>query len=234
MASRLAFLPRTLRSLQRSLSSAPTVAGAVRSSCLLSSPTPSSLLRTNPVACIVTSRRFLQNETSPPKAATQAFEDGEWTTIFRYPHIRLIQLLCRFKIYQCVATLVVAPPLLFSEYLHWMPSYANAMLLSVTMSATIVLFLTGYLSERVVGMMYVNKDCTKLRVARMNFWGRRQDHVYDVSDIAHLSDTGQIRSSWYIQLHRYSAPNDPFFVSLKHGGIVDKELFTKVFGREVA
>lgn len=176
----------------------------------------------------------MQGETSPPKAETQHFEDGEWTTIFCYPHIRLIQLLCRFKIYQCVATLVVAPPLLFSEYLHWMPSYANAMLLSVTMSATIVLFLTGYLSERVVGMMYVNKDCTKLRVARMNFWGRRQDHVYDVKDIAHLSDTGQIRSSWYIQLHRYSAPNDPFFVSLKHGGIVDDELFAKVFGREVA
>ncbi|KAH7948681.1 hypothetical protein HPB49_000733 [Dermacentor silvarum] len=234
MASRLAFLPRTLRALRRSLSSAPTGVGAVRFSCVLSSPTQSSLLRTNSVACIVSSRRFLHGETTSPKKATQDFEDGEWTTIFRYPHIRFLQMLCRIKIYQCVITLVVAPPLLFSEYIHWMPSYANGLLLSLTVSATVVLFLTGYLSERIVGMMYVNKDCSKLRVARLNFWGRRQDHVYDTSDIAHLADTGQVWSSWYVHLHRYSAPNDPFVVSLKHGGIVDKELFAKVFGRDVA
>uniref|UniRef100_A0A131Z5X0 Transmembrane protein 186 n=1 Tax=Rhipicephalus appendiculatus TaxID=34631 RepID=A0A131Z5X0_RHIAP len=234
MASRLALLPRTLRrSLQRTLSSASPVTGSVRFSCVLSTPAPPSLLRTNAVACVVSHRRFLKSETSE-KVAQQDYDESEWTTIFRYPYIRFVQLLCRFKIYQCLATFAVAPPLLLSEYMQWTPTNANAALLSLMASATVVLFLTGIVSERIVGIMYVNKDCTKLRVARLNFWGRRQDHVYDVKDVAHFADSGQAWGSWYVELHRFSAPNDPLIVSLKQGGIVDKELFTKVFGHDVA
>lgn len=236
MASRFTLLPRTLRrALQRPLSSAFPVAGTVRFSCVLSTPSPvlPSLLRTNAVASTFSSRRFLKSETSQ-KAAQQDFDESEWTTIFRYPHIRFVQMLCRFKIYQCFATFAVTPPLLFSEYAQWMPSYANSALLSLMASATVVLFLTGFVSERIVGMMYVNKDCTKLRVGRLNFWGRRQDHVYDVKDVAHFADSGQTWGSWYVELHRFSSPNDPLIVSLKHGGIVDKELFSKVFGQDVA
>uniref|UniRef100_L7M1V9 Transmembrane protein 186 n=1 Tax=Rhipicephalus pulchellus TaxID=72859 RepID=L7M1V9_RHIPC len=234
MASRLALLPRTLRrALQRPLSSASPVGGAVRFSCVLSTPATPPLLRTNAVACVVSHRRFLKSET-PGKAAQQDFDESEWTTIFRYPHIRFVQMLCRFKIYQCFATFVVTPPLMFSEYAQWMPTYANAAFLSVMVSSAVVLFLTGFVSERIVGMMYVNKDCTKLRVARLNFWGRRQDHVYDVKDVAHFADAGQAWGSWYVELHRFSAPNDPLIVSLKQGGIVNKELFTKVFGHDVA
>lgn len=240
MASRLAFsLPRTLRgALRRPLSSASPIVATARFSCVLSTPpAPLSSHRTNAVPCVVSSRRFLQSETSQKESkpsSPEDFEEGEWITIFRYPYIRLVQVFCRVKIYQCFAAFVVIPPLFLSEYMQWTPSHANGFLVSVMASATIVLFLTGFLCERVVGMMYVNKDCTKLRVARLNFWGRRQDHVYAVSDVAHFADVGQKWGAWYVQLHRYSSPRDPLVVSLKHGGIVDKELFSKVFGHDVA
>ncbi|XP_077491473.1 transmembrane protein 186 [Amblyomma americanum] len=236
MAHRLpSLLPLTVRALRRSLGTAPALTGAPRFLCLLH--TPRSLLRPNTVACSALSRRFIEDEAAHKAAAPRKLDqsDGEeWTTIFHYPHIKALRMLCRVKIYQCVLTFAVAPPLLVADYMEWTSRSMNVMLLSVTLSASIVLFLTGYLAERVIGIMYVNKDCTKLRVAHLTFWGSREDHVYDTSDVVEFADSGQVWGSWYLQLHRYSAPNDPLLVSLKHGGIVDRERFEKVFGRDLA
>uniref|UniRef100_A0A1E1X8C7 Transmembrane protein 186 n=1 Tax=Amblyomma aureolatum TaxID=187763 RepID=A0A1E1X8C7_9ACAR len=241
MASRLpSLLPLTMRALRRSHGTAPALTGATRISCVL--PTARSLLRPNAVACTALTRRFTENgagrkvvTAAKPGQSEAASDDGEeWTTIFRYPHIKALRMLCRVKIYQSIITLAIAPPLLFAEYMEWTPRPMNAMLLSLTFSATIVLFVTGFIAQRVIGIMYVNKDCTKLRVGHLTFWGSRQDHVYDTADVAQFADTGQMWGSWYVQLHRYSAPNDPLLVSLKHGGIVDRERFEKVFGRDVA
>uniref|UniRef100_G3MTQ3 Transmembrane protein 186 n=1 Tax=Amblyomma maculatum TaxID=34609 RepID=G3MTQ3_AMBMU len=241
MASRLpSLLPLTVRVLRRSLGTAPALTGATRLSCIL--PTPRSLLRPNAAACTVLSRRFNKNDTThkatttlKPEQSEPPTDDGEeWITIFHYPHIKALRMLCRVKIYQSIITLAVAPPLLLAEYMQWTPTNMNVMLLSVTVSATIVLFLTGYLAERVIGIMYVNKEGTKLRVGHLTFWGGRQDHVYDTADVAQFADSGQAWGSWYVQLYRYSSPNDPLLVSLKHGGIKDKERFEKVFGRDVA
>lgn len=242
MASRLpSLLPLVVRTLRRSLDIAPALTGATRFSCVLLKP--QSLLRPNAVACTALSRRFIENDAALKAATAQkpeqqeaASDDGEeWTTIFHYPHIKALRMLCRVKIYQSMFTLVIVPPLLLADYMEWIPKIMNAtMLVSVTLSASIVLFMTGYVAERIIGIMYVNKDCTKLRVGHLTFWGNRQDHVYDTSDVAQFADMGQAWGSWYVQLHRYSAPQDPLAVSLKHGGIVDRERFEKVFGRDVS
>lgn len=168
------------------------------------------------------------------KLAAETADDSEWKTIFHYPHIKGLRMLCRVKVYQSVGTLLVCPPLFLAELMGWMSPVATHALVALTLSASVVLLTVGYLSERVVGIMYVNKDCSRLRVAHMTFWGNREDHVYHTSDVASFSDTGQAWGTWFLKLHRYSSPNDPLFVSLKHGGIVDRELFEKVFGRDLS
>lgn len=165
---------------------------------------------------------------------SETADDSEWKTIFHYPHIKGLRMLCRVKVYQSVGTLVVCPPLFLAEFMGWMSPVATHALVALTLSASVVLLTVGYLSERVVGIMYVNKDCSRLRVAHMTFWGNREDHVFHTSDVASFSDTGQAWGTWFLKLHRYSSPNDPLFVSLKHGGIVDREMFEKVFGRDLS
>ncbi|KAL3178783.1 hypothetical protein MRX96_009459 [Rhipicephalus microplus] len=211
MASRLALLPRMVRqALRRPLNSASPVAGVVRFSCVRSTPAP-SLLRTNAAACAVSHRRFLKSEASA-KEAQEEFDESEWTTIFRYPHIRFIQMLCRFKIYQCFATFVVTPPLMLSEYAQWLPTHANATLLSLMVSSAVVLFLTGMISERIVGMM------TTRTTSRTSPTSRTP-----------ARPGGRGTSSCTALAPRTT----PLILTLKQGGIVDKELFTKVFGHDI-
>lgn len=243
MATRLPSLAFSLRALKRSVGPALKSAGTTRFLCTLQG-TRSPLLKNVAVSGPAQFQRHSQVDAARKVAAAAAkaqekldhktADDSEWKTIFHYPHIKSLRMLCRFKVYQSVSTLLICPPLVFAEFMGWMSPVASHALVTLTLSATIVLLTVGYLSERVVGIMYVNKDCSRLRVAHMTFWGNRQDHVFHTSDVANFSDTGQAWGGWFIKLHRYSSPNDPLFVSLRHGGIVDKELFEKVFGQDLS
>lgn len=232
----------SLRSLKRSIGPAAKSAGATRFLCTLQgtrSPLLNSAVVSGPTRfqrqCQVdAARKVAAAAAKPQEKLSQTADDSEWKTIFHYPYIKGLRMLCRFKVYQSVGTLLGCPPIFFAEFMGWMSSVASHSLVALTLSASIVLLTVGYLSERVVGIMYVNKDCSRLRVAHMTFWGNRQDHVFHTSDVANFSDSGQSWGSWFIKLHRYSSPNDPLFVSLKHGGIVDRELFEKVFGQDLS
>lgn len=242
METRLPSLALSLRALRRSIGPAVKSAGPTRFLCTLQG-TRSPLLNNAVVFGPARFQRHCQVDAARKVAAAaakaeeklnQTVDDSEWKTIFHYPYIKGLRMLCRFKVYQSVGTLLVCPPLFLAEFMGWMSPVASHALVALTLSASIVLLTTGYLSERVVGIMYVNKDCSQLRVAHMTFWGNRQDHVFQTSDVANFSDSGQAWGSWFIRLHRYSSPNDPLFVSLKHGGIVDRELFEKVFGQDLS
>ncbi|CAN8029951.1 unnamed protein product [Ixodes persulcatus] len=159
--------------------------------------------------------------------------DQKWTTIFHYPHIKSIRMLIRVKVYQTIGTLVVSPVLVAAEYMNWLNTDFSQAAVVLSFTASFVLLAMGYLAERVVGVMYVNEDRSLLRVGHMDFWGNRHDHVFRTKDVAEFADSGQHWSALYITLRRYSAPNDPLYLSLKHGGIVEDKLFREVFGNEV-
>lgn len=159
--------------------------------------------------------------------------DQKWTTIFHYPYIKAVRMLIRVKLYQAVGTLVISPAMIVAEQMDWLNTDFSRYAMALTISATVVLVAVGYLAERVVGIMYVNEDRSLLRVGHMDFWGNRHDHVFRTKDVAEFADIGEHWDSLYITLRRYSAPNDPLYLSLKHGGIVEDKLFREVFGNEL-
>lgn len=178
------------------------------------------------------SRRY---ESSTTGSIVDSKEKEEWTAIFQYPHIKTLRLFFRIKVYQTVGTLVITPAVVFAQKMQWIDIASDiaepAFVLSV--SASVVLLAVGYVAERIVGMMYVNADRSLLRVGHMNFWGSRHDHVFRTKDVAEFADIGEQWNNLYVKLHRYSAPNDPLYVSLKHGGIMDEKLFRDVFGNDL-
>ncbi|CAN8002198.1 unnamed protein product [Ixodes hexagonus] len=158
--------------------------------------------------------------------------DQKWTTIFHYPHIKAIRMLIRVKVYQTVGTLIICPALVVAEHMNWLNTEFSEPACVLTLTASVVLLALGYLAERAVGIMYVNEDRSLLRVGHMDFWGNRHDHVFRTKDVAEFADTGERWNSLYITMRRYSAPNDPLYLSLRHGGIVEEKLFREVFGSE--
>lgn len=126
----------------------------------------------------------------------------------------------------------MGPTFLLFEYFGLVES---RLALSVFCSSAVacgVMLVIGSLAERVVGILYLNEDRTKLRVAHLTFFGQRADELLNTQDVANFSDVGEKWDDIFIKVHRYNRPKDPFFLSLRHGGIVERELFQQVFGHD--
>lgn len=51
----------------------------------------------------------------------------------------------------------------------------------------------GVNAQRAVGILYINENKDKVRVAQLTFFGHRVDSMYDLNDIMHVADTGEFR-----------------------------------------
>lgn len=85
--------------------------------------------------------------------------------------------------------------------------------------------LIGY---NVVGFIYYNEKTDEVKLAYVNYWGKRKDAIIKGEDIIPISSSPPSRSNWdlFVSLRRYST-DESWKLALKHGQILDKKLFSQ-------
>ncbi|XP_064478942.1 transmembrane protein 186-like [Ornithodoros turicata] len=166
------------------------------------------------------------------KRRQELIEKEQWTIIFKYPHIHRVSFFCRLKVYQTCFTLLMGPTFLLTEYFKLVETELSTAVLCSSLLACLVMLVIGNFAERIVGILYLNEDRSKIRVAHLTFFGHRTDEILNTQDVAHFSDIGEKWDDILVKVHRHNRPEHPFFLSLRHGGIVDRELFEQVFGQD--
>ncbi|XP_043241678.1 transmembrane protein 186-like [Amphibalanus amphitrite] len=135
-----------------------------------------------------------------------------------------VRLICRLKIYQTGLTLAAVPVMVLLQDLD-----AAAKVGAVGLFAAGMLYIMGEFFRRFVGLLYLHRDGTQLKIAHLTFWGGRRDIVIPVEDIVPFSELKDSPTDVYFKLRRYSSP-ETFYVSLRYGGISSMESLEAVFG----
>ncbi|XP_068145685.1 transmembrane protein 186 [Drosophila tropicalis] len=171
-----------------------------------------------------------QNGQSSELNASAAF--SEWRPIYRLPLIRLVAAFNRLKIYQAVVTMAGTPLAFALSQAGQVSSDALGICGAIGVSGLITLTLGSYVATNLVGFIYINDQKDQLKLAYVDFWGRRQEIVLHPDDLLTNweQETENKRFSFYQPISLRSNPKIRYKLLYRFGVVTDPELFEGLFG----
>lgn len=104
---------------------------------------------------------------------------------------------------------------------------------SAGISGTITLSLVSYAFRNTVGFIYTNdKRPDMVKIAYMDFWGRRIDSEMNIDDVVPFSELPKALLDSYVTTLRFHHDHPKLKLIYKFGGVNDMNEFAKVFGIE--
>ncbi|CAM6123509.1 unnamed protein product [Calypogeia fissa] len=176
-----------------------------------------------------------EDEVKEVREEKKAVADGK-LVLYRAKWIRPIRLLVRLKVLQLGGVMALAIPL--AEY-----SQQGSLSLGTTLAVGAVVGGAGaasaalwYYSRRLIGeMSLLLPDLRIVKISVLDFWGNREDLLYEISDIVPplkgLTNEELERAANKIVIPLDVIGDRQFFLSLRHGYLVHKDiLFTILNG----
>jgi len=152
--------------------------------------------------------------------------------VFISPHIKHIRAACRLKLYQTGFILILMPisvKLLAEEQI--LPQQV-ALTAGFCVGSLAVLGFVGEIFRKVVGILYLSEDKTKVIVSHNTFFGRRKDITLDVENIIPISDSAETVEDLVWKLQTYSGDPKYFFICTRYGGILSRKGFWEIVGED--
>ena len=156
-------------------------------------------------------------------------EAESFKTFYRFPHITYARLLSRMKIYQTGFTVIGLPALATAQSLGYAQGNSLPLATGVTLFAGVMLYVMSHYFRRLIGLMAVNEIRDTVKVSHLTFWGKRNDLFVPVKEIVPISDMADKPEDIYVKFCRYGT-NEYLYYSVRHGLILDKEIFEDVLG----
>ncbi len=163
---------------------------------------------------------------------TEEFKEvKEWHPIYWFPFIGHARTFCRLKLLQTMISCTIVPTTYLLYGLGLVSIETCNYYTIVSIFAMVMMYVFGNLFRRLVGRAYISDDESLVRLSRLTFFGNRVDEDIEVKDIVPLKMSNLNLKDWYCRIERFST-NEVFFMSLKFGGILNKQGFEKVFGED--
>jgi len=208
----------TLVSKESSLTRVPRVcAGNVRHLSTLTKK--SGINSVSATYSSMISRLFSKTQTklcAPSATKTAVVDDASvlWENLLRFDYIPVVVFLNRLKIAQTVLTFMLLPTVAHMCFIaQTEPVETFYLVTAMTALAAVMLLVITRISQRIVMLLYVNPERTRLRVSHLSFWGFRRETYYDLSEFQPVSLTKDDWNEMYVRLrlpergyHLYIAP----------------------------
>ncbi|XP_044758943.1 transmembrane protein 186 [Coccinella septempunctata] len=153
-----------------------------------------------------------------------------YTTVYKFPWIRHMSVFSRLKIYHAAGVIISVP---VSFVLASQGIVDAALPLATTYIGLGTGAFLGSLSvvtNRYIGFIYFNGTKETVKVAYVDFWGKRREQEIPLRDIMPFSEASvnYIGQYFYKPLQRYSG-GKTLKVNLNYGTVIDQEKFQKIF-----
>lgn len=166
--------------------------------------------------------------------------DENFRLVFRFPFIPIITLACRLKIYMTGATCFLTPGVIYMTLNFGIDHQHMYNFIGFCGFSIGTLVLLGEFFRRCVGIVYINSTNSKVKLAHVTFWGKRNDITVPLRDIIPLSETSERVGMlfWKISFYPDSLASNiskrsELIISTRYGGVKDREAFTRIFGEEI-
>lgn len=97
-------------------------------------------------------------------------------------------------------------------------------------TGTVALSLVNYFTQNFIGLAYVNANEPELiRLAYVDFWGRRKNVDVRIDDISPTSEQAKIPLDFWVPIKMLTTKS-AYKLMHRHGQILDADRFTYIFG----
>ncbi|EDV98068.1 transmembrane protein 186 [Drosophila grimshawi] len=158
----------------------------------------------------------------------------EWRPIYKLPLIRLIAAFNRLKVYQAIVT-VAGTPLAFAlQQAGQVSEDALGIYAAIGVSGLVTLSLGSYVARNIIGFIYINDHQDQLRLAYVDFWGRRKEQLVDIEDLLPDWEPHSTRrlGGFYQPICLRNDDKLRFKLLHRFGVITDPLLFEGLFGQQ--
>ncbi|KAH8348991.1 hypothetical protein KR084_013076, partial [Drosophila pseudotakahashii] len=155
----------------------------------------------------------------------------EWRTVYSLPAIRIVAAFSRLKVYQAAITAAGTPIVFALGSAGQLSTDALAIYGTVGISGLVTLTLASYAASNLVGFVYVNEQQDLIKLAYVDFWGRRQEALLDTDDLLPIWEQGSpSRLKFVSPICLRSDPKKRFKILNRFGHVSDPQLFEGLFG----
>eukprot|EP00099_Drosophila_melanogaster_P019532 NP_610846.2 uncharacterized protein Dmel_CG4627 [Drosophila melanogaster] len=176
-------------------------------------------------------RRRFATEAAGKRTETEKSAFTEWRTVYSMPGIRLVAALSRLKVYQAVITAAGTPIVFALGSAGQLSTDALAIYAAIGVTGLITLTLASYASSNLVGFIYVNEEQDLLKLAYVDFWGRRQETLIETEDLLPSWEQGSpSRLRFVSPICLRSDSKRRYKLLNRFGHVSDRQLFEGLFG----
>lgn len=182
-----------------------------------------------PVLSSLLKVRYLSQEVEK----TTTPRNTEWEILYKFHTIKYIRLISRFKVYQIFLMTGLCYPL----YLQYAEGAISGGLfysaLGGCIGTSVVFIVFSYFATKVIGQLAVNKQLSKVRVSRLNFYGSRCEDFISREAIIPWSDvsTPEDLSKMFQRLDVEKESKERVYLyTLKYGRVSDTTKFEQILG----
>jgi len=155
----------------------------------------------------------------------------EWRTVYSLPAIRIVAAFSRLKVYQAALTAAGTPIVFALGSAGQLSTDALAIYGAVGISGLVTLTLASYAASNLVGFVYVNEQQDLVKLAYVDFWGRRQETLLDVEDLLPSWEQGRpSRLRFVSPICLRSDSKKRYNLLNRIGHVSDPQLFEGLFG----
>ncbi|XP_056638088.1 transmembrane protein 186 [Diorhabda sublineata] len=155
-------------------------------------------------------------------------KESHFVTVYKFPYIRPLAAVNRLKILQTVLTGVSIPCTLSLNLMNFVSFEAVQVVSALGISGCVTFYGLGFVTRKFVGFIYYNEEKNLVKVAYIDFWGKRQDIVIPSADIIPREEIPRsITDMIYTKLRRYST-DEYLKYNIRFANIVDQKIFDKI------
>lgn len=166
-----------------------------------------------------------------PSTSPVNSDDEDWRIIYRLGLIRLASAFNRVKIPYGILNGVALPGAFALEQISQLPPSTSLLIATVGLSTWCTLAITSLFIKNLIGIIYVNDKGDKIKLAYVDYWGKRQDVCIDLDDIIPESEKAKpSKFDFYQSLCLYSDDKTKYKLLQRFGSIEDPETFVAIFG----
>ncbi|KAH8279403.1 hypothetical protein KR026_009099 [Drosophila bipectinata] len=176
-------------------------------------------------------RRHFSSEPSEKESAHDQALFSEWRTIYSLPSIRLVAALSRLKVYQGAVTVAGLPIAFALGQTGQLGTDVFGIYAAIGISGLATLSLVSLAARNLVGFIYINEQQDLLKLAYVDFWGRRKETLVDTEDLLpNWEQSTASRLRFVVPIGLRSDPKQRYKLLNRFGQVSDPELFEGLFG----
>jgi hypothetical protein len=130
-----------------------------------------------------------------------------------------------------IFTVFGIPLCIVLEKIEMIPDDTTFAFTAIGISGIGTLSLFSLFTQNIIGIMYYNEKEDSVRISHLDFVGRRKNQVYNRKDFVPFSELPGSKK-YYTKVQLYDVDKVNYKLFYKMGGIMDPEIFSKVFGEE--